>query len=128
MDRNAGWYDCPRSDKAGRKGRADSDRRSSCEDITSQRQIVLTKTGQTLLLLLAVMMIWSTTAVITDLYDPERLEIQLLVVATMFGSLVVAVALPRAFGARQPSSWPHSLSPTRFRARRHPPERPSPPR
>jgi low temperature requirement protein LtrA len=70
------------------------------EDITSQRQMVLTEAGQTLLLLLAMFMVWYATALITDLYDPQRPEIQLLVVATMFGSLVMAVALPKAFGPR----------------------------
>jgi low temperature requirement protein LtrA len=53
---------------------------------------------QTLVLLLAVWWVWSITAWITDLYDADRLEIQLLVVATTFGSLVLAVAVPEAFG------------------------------
>jgi low temperature requirement protein LtrA len=70
------------------------------EDFTSQRHIVLSEAGQTLLLLLALLMVWYVTAWITDLYDPQRPEIQLLVVATMFGTLVMAVALPAAFGKR----------------------------
>jgi low temperature requirement protein LtrA len=70
------------------------------EDLTSQRRIVLTEAGQTLLLLLAVYVVWFATASITDLYDPQRPEIQLLIVATMFGSLVMAVALPAAFSDR----------------------------
>jgi low temperature requirement protein LtrA len=70
------------------------------EDITSQRRIVLTEAGQTLLVLLAIWMVWAATALITDLYDPDHPQIQLLVVATMFASLVMAVAVPAAFGAR----------------------------
>ncbi|MDM4723245.1 low temperature requirement protein A [Micromonospora sp. WMMA1363] len=68
------------------------------EDLTAQRQIVLTETGQTLLLLLALLMVWFTTAWVTDLFDPDRPEIELLVFATMLGSLVMAVAIPEAFG------------------------------
>jgi low temperature requirement protein LtrA len=70
------------------------------EDLTSERRIVLSEAGQTLLLLLAIWLIWAFTAGITDLYDPRRPEIQLLVVGSMFGSLVMAVALPEAFGDR----------------------------
>jgi len=69
------------------------------EDITSGRWALI-ETGQTLLLLMALMMVWFATSWITDLYDPQRPEIQLLVVATMFGTLVIAVALPDAFGDR----------------------------
>lgn len=70
------------------------------EDVTSERRIVLTEAGQTLLLLLAVWTIWQATARITNLYDPLRPAIQALVIATMFGTLVMAVTLPEAFGAR----------------------------
>jgi low temperature requirement protein LtrA len=55
---------------------------------------------QTLVLLLALYWVWSVTTWITDLYDPQRLEIQLVIVATMFASLVMAVAVPEAFGER----------------------------
>ncbi|SCL33043.1 Low temperature requirement protein LtrA [Micromonospora rhizosphaerae] len=55
---------------------------------------------QTLVLLLAMWWIWTMTAWTTDLYDPERPAIQLLVTATMLGSLVMVVALPDAFGER----------------------------
>ena len=70
------------------------------EDVTSQRRIVLTEAGQTLVVLLAVWLVWTATAIITDLYDPEKPQIQLLIVATMFASLVMAVAVPAAFGRR----------------------------
>jgi low temperature requirement protein LtrA len=55
---------------------------------------------QTLVLLLAVWWVWSLTAGITDLFDPQRPGIRLMVIATMLGSLVMAAALPEAFGDR----------------------------
>ena len=69
-------------------------------DLTSERSISFAEAGETLLLLLALWMVWFATALITDLYDPQRPEIQLLVVLTMFGSMVMAVAVPGAFGGR----------------------------
>lgn len=50
------------------------------------------------MLLPAVWWVWTLTAWITDLYSPQRTEIQLLVIATMLGSLVMAAAVPEAFG------------------------------
>jgi low temperature requirement protein LtrA len=70
------------------------------EDLTAQRRMVLNEAGQTLFLLLAVYLVWQVTALITDWYDPQRPRIQLVVVGTMFGSLVMAVAVPEAFGPR----------------------------
>jgi low temperature requirement protein LtrA len=70
------------------------------EDFTSERRIVLPEAGQTLLVLLAIWLIWAFTAGTTDVYNPERPEIQLLVVLSMFGALVMAVAVPEAFGSR----------------------------
>ncbi|PWU54036.1 low temperature requirement protein A [Micromonospora globispora] len=55
---------------------------------------------QTLVLLLAMWWIWTITAWTTDLYDPQQPAIQLLVTATMLGSLLMVVALPDAFGER----------------------------
>jgi low temperature requirement protein LtrA len=70
------------------------------KDITSQRHVVLTEAGQTLLVLLAIWAVWTATTLITDLYDPDHPQIQLLVVATMFASMVMSVAVPAAFGRR----------------------------
>lgn len=70
------------------------------EDVTFQGWMVVTEVGQTLLLLLALLIVWFATAWITDLYDPRSPLIQLVVVASMFGALVMAAALPQAFGAR----------------------------
>ncbi|MFR9775730.1 low temperature requirement protein A [Micromonospora sp. MS34] len=53
---------------------------------------------QALLLLLAVWWVWFTTAWITELFDPHRPAIQALTLAIMVGALVMAVALPDAFG------------------------------
>ncbi|SCE65837.1 Low temperature requirement protein LtrA [Micromonospora coriariae] len=53
---------------------------------------------RTLLLLLTVWRIWFNTAWITDRFDPQQPAMQLLVIATLVGSLVIAIALPDAFG------------------------------
>jgi low temperature requirement protein LtrA len=55
---------------------------------------------QALVLLLAVWWVWTYTAWTTDLYDPQQPPIQRLVIATMFGTFLMAVALPNAFGKR----------------------------
>jgi low temperature requirement protein LtrA len=52
---------------------------------------------QTLVLLLAVWFVWSVTAGVTDRFA-QTSAVQLLVIATMLGSLVLAAALPEAFG------------------------------
>ncbi|MGK5739259.1 low temperature requirement protein A [Micromonospora sp. URMC 103] len=53
---------------------------------------------QTLVLLLALSFVWSHISGTTDIFDPHRPSIQLLVIASMLGSLVMAAALPEAFG------------------------------
>jgi low temperature requirement protein LtrA len=55
---------------------------------------------QTLVLLLAVWFVWFSTAWITDRLDPRRTAVQLVVIATLVGSLVMAATLPEAFGRR----------------------------
>jgi low temperature requirement protein LtrA len=55
---------------------------------------------QTLVLLLAVWFIWFSTAWITDRLDPQQSTVQLVLVATLVGSLTMAAALPQAFGRR----------------------------
>jgi low temperature requirement protein LtrA len=71
--------------------------------LTQLAQVLLERldvTGafQTLVLLLAFWWVWSVTAWVTDLYDPKRPSIQLLVIATMLGTLMMAAAVPEAFG------------------------------
>ncbi|MGC5020223.1 low temperature requirement protein A [Micromonospora sp. DT47] len=53
---------------------------------------------QTLVLLLPVLHVWSYTARFTNLFDLRHPLIQLLVLLTMFGALVMAAAAPEAFG------------------------------
>ncbi|MDQ7908244.1 low temperature requirement protein A [Phytohabitans sp. ZYX-F-186] len=67
------------------------------EEMTSRHHIVLA--GQALLLLLTLMMLWFATAWLTDLLDPRRPEIQLVIAGAMFSALVMAVSLPGAFGS-----------------------------
>ncbi|MGC1212059.1 MAG: low temperature requirement protein A [Micromonospora sp.] len=56
--------------------------------------------GRTLLLFLALWLIWSITTWVTSRYEPERGAIQFVVVGSTFGVLLMAVALPRAFEER----------------------------
>jgi low temperature requirement protein LtrA len=53
---------------------------------------------QALVLLLAITWVWSLTARVTGLLDPQRAPVQLLVLATMVGALVLSAAVPQAFG------------------------------
>ncbi|MFG1893200.1 low temperature requirement protein A [Micromonospora zamorensis] len=69
------------------------------EDLT-ERRVVLVEAGETLLLLLAFLVLWLVTAWVTDLYDPQRPQLQLLVYTAMLGALIMAVAVPQAFGDR----------------------------
>ncbi|MEH1101164.1 low temperature requirement protein A [Micromonospora sp. CPCC 205561] len=58
------------------------------------------RAGQALILLAALWWTWAITTLVTDLYDPERTEIKLLITAVMFGALLMTTAIPEAFGAR----------------------------
>ncbi|RQX14961.1 low temperature requirement protein A [Micromonospora ureilytica] len=61
---------------------------------------LVTGFGRTLLLFLALWLIWSHTAWITSRYEPEQPIIQAVVVGTMFAGLIMAVTLPRAMEER----------------------------
>ncbi|CCH17894.1 low temperature requirement protein A [Micromonospora lupini] len=61
---------------------------------------LVTGFGRTLLLFLALWLIWSHTAWITSRYEPEQPLIQAVVVGTMFAGLIMAVTLPRAMEER----------------------------
>jgi low temperature requirement protein LtrA len=50
--------------------------------------------------LMAVWWVWSITTLFTDFYDPERAQIQIVVIGTMLGSMLLASAVPEAFGKR----------------------------
>lgn len=58
------------------------------------------RAGESLIMLMALWWTWAITTLVTDLYDPQRAEIKLLVVAVMFGALLMTTAIPEAFGAR----------------------------
>ncbi|MGC5017695.1 low temperature requirement protein A [Micromonospora sp. DT47] len=70
------------------------------DDFTVQRRLFLPEAGQTLLLLLALWMVWSLTTWTTSRYDPDQPALQLVVAGSMFGSMVMAVSLPEAFDTR----------------------------
>ncbi|MFC6020452.1 low temperature requirement protein A [Plantactinospora solaniradicis] len=55
---------------------------------------------QTLILLLAVWWVWAYTNLVTDTLDSRRLRLQLLVIGTMFGSLLLSTTIPEAFEQR----------------------------
>jgi low temperature requirement protein LtrA len=55
---------------------------------------------QTLVLLMAFWWVWAHIAGLTDIFDPQRPAIQLLVTAAMLGGLVMAAVTPEAFGRR----------------------------
>lgn len=69
-------------------------------DLTVHRGIFLTEVGRTLLLLLALLMVWYLGVWVTDLYNQQRPEIRLVIAWDLFGSLLMALALPEAFGHR----------------------------
>ncbi|MEO3747857.1 low temperature requirement protein A [Plantactinospora sp. B5E13] len=54
---------------------------------------------QTAVLLAALWWVWSITAFLTDLYDPQQVSIQLLMLSAMLGSLLLAATVPHAFGS-----------------------------
>ncbi|MEV2242010.1 low temperature requirement protein A [Micromonospora sp. NPDC049891] len=55
---------------------------------------------EALILFLALWHVWTLMTWVTSRYEPDALTIQFVVVGTMFGSLVMAVTLPRAFEER----------------------------
>ncbi|MGW1452878.1 low temperature requirement protein A [Micromonospora sp. NPDC002411] len=70
------------------------------DDLTIVRHTLLSEAGQTVLFFTAMWMIWSLNALLSSTYDPRRPDLQALLLATMFGTLVLAVSLPQAFGQR----------------------------
>ncbi|MEV4478581.1 low temperature requirement protein A [Micromonospora coxensis] len=70
------------------------------DDVTAGGPHVLRQLAQTVVLFLALWIVWSLTAWVTSRYEPDNGAIQFVVVASMFGSMVMAVATPRAFAER----------------------------
>ncbi|MEW2440949.1 low temperature requirement protein A [Micromonospora marina] len=58
------------------------------------------RAAESLVMLMALWWTWAITTLVTDLYDPGRTEIKLLIVAVMFGALLMTTAIPEAFGSR----------------------------
>ena len=56
--------------------------------------------AKSLLVLLVIWWAWTYTTWVTNMLDPDAIVVRLLVLALMFGSLVMAVAIPDAFGSR----------------------------
>jgi low temperature requirement protein LtrA len=56
--------------------------------------------GQALLVLLVVWWAWNYTTWVTNELDPESTVVRLLLIAIMLASLVMAIAIPEAFGER----------------------------
>ena len=54
--------------------------------------------GQALLVLLVVWWSWNYTTWVTNELDPESVPVRLLMIVLMLGSLLMSVAIPRAFG------------------------------
>src|SRR4051794_27018541 len=54
--------------------------------------------GQALLALLVVWWSWNYTTWVTNELDPESVSVRLLMIALMLASLVMAIAIPQAFG------------------------------
>jgi low temperature requirement protein LtrA len=62
----------------------------------------LTATGavETLFLLLVVWWGWSSTTWMTNFFDPDAIPVRLVLIAAMLASLLMAIAIPDAFGDR----------------------------
>ncbi|MEU8210389.1 low temperature requirement protein A [Micromonospora sp. NPDC049044] len=58
---------------------------------------VVTGGGKTLLLLLALWSVWQGTAWTTSRYDPYKVPLQTVVITALVGSMLMGVAIPRAF-------------------------------
>ncbi|MFE9207528.1 low temperature requirement protein A [Micromonospora sp. NPDC007230] len=69
-------------------------------DFTTEQRILVSEVGQTLLLFLALWLIWATNAYLTSRLDPETPVVVFVMVLTMFGSMVMAIAVPQGFSER----------------------------
>ncbi|WP_433534125.1 low temperature requirement protein A [Micromonospora sp. CA-249363] len=69
-------------------------------DASEPERNVLASAAETLFFFLALWLIWMLAAWVTSLYDPALAFVQALVIAVMLGALILAVTMPRAFGAR----------------------------
>jgi low temperature requirement protein LtrA len=71
-------------------------------DFTLGHRNLLSGAGATLLLFLASWVVWLTTVWATSRLEPEARLVQNVVIITMVGAMVMAVAVPDGFGRRAP--------------------------
>ncbi|SIM44867.1 low temperature requirement protein A [Micromonospora cremea] len=69
-------------------------------DFTGGQRGVLAGLGQALLLFLALWAVWSLTVWSTSWLNPEAPIVQTVIIMTLTGAMVMAVAVPDGFGAR----------------------------
>lgn len=69
-------------------------------DFSSDRRMLFSEAGKTLLLFLALWLVWSLTSLTTSRLDPDQPAIQFVVVGSMLGAMVMAVAVPKGFDER----------------------------
>jgi low temperature requirement protein LtrA len=70
------------------------------DEFTSDGPALLPDIGGTMVLLLALWLVWVFTAWVTSRYEPGHPAMQLAIFSSMFASLVMAVSVPDAFGKR----------------------------
>ncbi|MEE6263709.1 low temperature requirement protein A [Plantactinospora sonchi] len=73
------------------------------QDFAQPDDTSFTQALRALVLLLTLWLLWTMTTLMTSRFDPERPAIQVVVVATMFASMVMAVAVPQAFEEHGPA-------------------------
>jgi low temperature requirement protein LtrA len=64
--------------------------------------LTVTGAAKTLFLLLVVWWAWTYTTWMTNFMDPDSIAVRVVLMATMLASLLMAIAIPEAFGARAP--------------------------
>jgi low temperature requirement protein LtrA len=66
------------------------------------QHLTVTGAAKTLFLLLVVWWAWTYTTWMTNFMDPDSIAVRVVLMATMLASLLMAVAIPGAFGERAP--------------------------
>jgi low temperature requirement protein LtrA len=69
-------------------------------DFNTEQRILVSEAGETLLLFLAVWLVWWFTALVTSRLDPDQPAIQFVVIGSMLGAMVMAVSVPLGFAQR----------------------------
>ncbi|MDX6541346.1 MAG: hypothetical protein QOI71_2956, partial [Gaiellales bacterium] len=66
------------------------------------QHLTVTGAAKTLFLLLVVWWAWTYTTWMTNFMDPDSIAVRVVLMATMLASLLMAIAIPGAFGDRAP--------------------------